>query len=107
MNRRISIQALANYFAVVALVGTVFAAPASNQAGGEKQISGIAAYAAPGECTDPAGAGSNYVLTMTGSFSGCDYTFVESARCSEGGAYFETGTETFVGTFAGEPGTFR
>ena len=80
MNKRITIQALTTYFAVVALVGTAFAAPFSGRTGGEKQISGIAAYAAPGECTDPAGAGSDYVLTMTGSFSGCDYTFVERSR---------------------------
>ena len=106
MKRRISIQAFITYFAVIALVGTVLAAPPSSRGGGEKQISGIAAYAAPGECTDPAGAGSDYVLIMTGSFSGCDYTFVESSQCSAGGAYYETGTETFVGTFAGEPGTF-
>jgi hypothetical protein len=44
---------------------------------------------------------------MTGSFSGCHYVFVESSRCSPGGAYFETGTETFVGTYNGESGTFE
>jgi hypothetical protein len=43
---------------------------------------------------------------MTGAFSGCHYVFVENARCSPGGAYFETGTETFVGIYDGEFGTF-
>lgn len=107
MNRRISIQAFTAYFAVLALVGSVFAMPSTSRDGAVQQISGVGAYAAPGECTDPEGDGSDYVLLMTGSISGCDYTFVESARCSAGGAYFETGTETFVGTLDGEFGTFR
>ncbi len=49
----------------------------------------------------------DYALTMTGDFSGCHYVFVETGRCSAGGAYFETGTETFVGIYNGESGTFR
>lgn len=32
---------------------------------------------------------------------------VESARCTAGGVYLETGTETFVGSYNGMPGTFR
>jgi hypothetical protein len=77
------------------------------QGEGAKQISGLGAYAAPGQCTDPEGAGADYVVFMTGSFSGCNYAFIESSRCTPGGAYFETGTETFVGTYNGEFGTFE
>lgn len=74
---------------------------------GATQISGIGSYAEPGACNDPEGQGSDYVLTMTGDLEGCHYVFVETATCSPGGAYRETGTETFVGLFKGAPGTFR
>ena len=75
--------------------------------GGATQISGIGYYAGPGECNDPEGQGSDYDLTMTGDLEGCHYVFVETARCSAGGAYSETGTETFVGLYNGAPGTFK
>jgi hypothetical protein len=74
---------------------------------GATQISGIGAYAAPGDCNDPEGQGSDYVLIMAGDLEGCHYVFVETARCSAGGAYSETGTETFVGLYNGAPGTFK
>ena len=74
---------------------------------GATQISGIGSYAEPGECNDPEGQGSDYVLIMTGDLEGCHYVFVETARCSAGGAYSETGTETFVGLYNGAPGTFK
>ena len=76
-------------------------------AGGSTQISGIGSYAEPGACNDPEGQGSDYVLTLTGDLEGCHYVFIETARCSAGGAYSETGTETFVGLHNGAPGTFR
>lgn len=101
-------------FTIVALtaltmiaITAVFAAPSPTRAEGAMQISGIGFFAAPGACTDPEGQGADFALTMTGDFSGCHYVFVETARCSTGGAYFETGTETFVGTYNGVPGTFR
>ena len=75
--------------------------------GGATQFSGIGFYAEPGACNDPEGQGSDYVLTMTGDLQGCHYVFVETATCSPGGAYSETGTETFVGLYNGAPGTFR
>jgi hypothetical protein len=75
--------------------------------GGATQISGIGFYAEPGQCDDPEGQGSSYVLTMTGDLEGCHYVFVETASCSAGGAYSETGTETFVGLYNGGPGTFK
>jgi len=74
---------------------------------GASQISGIGSYAEPGACNDTEGVGSDYVLTMTGDLEGCHYVFVETASCSAGGAYTETGTETFVGLYNGAPGTFR
>jgi hypothetical protein len=82
--------------------------PASSQlTGGATQISGIGYYAAPGQCTDPEGQGDSYTLIMTGDLAGCHYVFVETSRCSPGGAYSETGTETFVGLYKGARGTFR
>lgn len=44
---------------------------------------------------------------MTGSFTGCHYVFVDNARCTPGGAYKEEGTETFVGVYNGQVGTFK
>lgn len=73
--------------------------------GGATQISGVASYALPGECT--AHPGSSYNLSMTGDLEGCHYVFVETATCSPGGAYRETGTETFVGQYNGVSGTFQ
>jgi hypothetical protein len=104
MKRRLTIFTA---LTMMALISAVFAAPSPSPAGGATQISGLGAFAAPGQCIDPEGAGADYVVFMTGSFSGCDYTFIESSRCSAGGAYFETGTETFVGTYNGEFGTFQ
>ena len=73
----------------------------------QPRITGIGYYANPGECTDPEGIGSSYNLTMTGDLQGCHYVFVEYARCLPNGVYMETGTETFVGSFGGSPGSFR
>ncbi len=74
---------------------------------GATQISGIGYYAEAGQCTDPQGLGSSYNLLMTGDLQGCHYVFVETASCSPGGTYTETGTETFVGQYNGAEGTFR
>jgi hypothetical protein len=106
MKRRLTILAPTT-LTMAALICAVFAAPSPTRAGGATQISGLGSFAAPGQCTDPEGEGATFALTMTGAFSGCHYVFVENARCSPGGAYFETGTETFVGTYNGELGTFE
>jgi hypothetical protein len=91
------------------LLALILAAPAA-LAGGATQISGDARFAEPGECVDPdgPGAGADYALVMTGALEGCLYTFVDPdpAR-SPSGTYRETGTETFVGEYNGEVGTFR
>lgn len=106
MKRRFPILAL-TALTMMALITAVFATPTAMQGKGAKQISGIAYFDVAGECTDAEGQGASYALTMTGSLSGCHYVFVEPGRCTPGGAYYETGTETFVGTYNGQPGTFR
>ncbi len=72
-----------------------------------EQIGGIGFYAAPGECTHPEGNDSTYALIMTGDLQGCHYVFVEYANCTPSGVYYERGVETFVGSYRGNPGTFR
>ncbi len=106
MKRRLTISAL-SALTMMALISAVFAGPSPTRAEGGKQIAGIGSYAAPGACTDPQGEGADYVLTLTGSLSGCHYVFVESFKCSPGGAYYEAGYEIFVGTYEGQQGTFR
>lgn len=106
MKRRLTILALTT-LTIIALLSSGFAAPSPTRAEGATQISGIGFFAATGECTDSEGQDATFALTMTGAFSGCHYVFVETSRCSPGGAYFETGTETFVGLYNGEPGTFE
>ena len=106
MKRRLIILAL-TALTVVTLLGVVLTVPSAALAQGATQISGIGYYAGPSECNDPDGVGSTYDLTMTGDLEGCHYVFVETARCSAGGAYNETGTETFVGLYNGAPGTFE
>jgi hypothetical protein len=92
---------------MIAFMSAVFAGSPATPTQGAKQIAGVGSYAAPGACTDPEGDGADYVLTLTGSLSGCHYVFIESSQCQEGGAYYETGRETFVGTYEGQPGTFQ
>lgn len=75
--------------------------------GGATQISGIAFWAEPGECTDPEGDGSTFSLKMTGDLEGCLYITVEDFECSPSGTYREQGTEIFVGEYNGRSGTFR
>ena len=106
MKRRRTILAFST-LTMMALLSAVGATPSSTRADGATQIAGVGYYAADGDCNDPEGQGADYVLTLTGSLSGCHYVFVETARCSEGGAYYEAGTETFVGTYNGQFGTFR
>lgn len=106
MKRRLTMSAL-TALTMIALMSAVFAGPVTSQTEGAKQIAGVGSFAAPGACTDPEGEGADYVLTLNGSLSGCHYVFVESFKCQPGGAYYEAGTETFVGTYNGQAGTFR
>lgn len=104
MKRRLTILTLTT-LATMALISVVFAAPATTRSDGATQISGIGTYDGSEECTDLEGA--SYIYTMTGDLTGCVYASVETSRCSQGGAYYETGTETFVGLYNGQSGTFR
>jgi hypothetical protein len=71
---------------------------------GMTQISGIGFYADAGECT---ALPASVTLRMEGDLEGCHYIVAETGVCSPSGAYKETGTETFVGTYNGVPGTFQ
>ena len=107
MKRRFTISAL-TALTMLVLIGAVLAGPSPMRAAEMKQIAGIGYYAEPGQCTDlPQAQEASYILTMTGSLSGCHYVFVETSRCLASGAYYESGTETFIGTYDGQPGTFR
>src|SRR5215208_603791 len=110
MKRRLTILTLTT-LAAVALIGVGWTAPSPALAEGATQISGVARFADPGECVDPdpegPGAGADYALVMTGDLEGCLYTFVGPAVSSPSGTYRETGTETFVGSYMGESGTFE
>jgi hypothetical protein len=105
MKRRFTISAL-TALTMMALIGGVFAGPAPTQEGA-KQISGLGAYAGEGQCTDDEGAGASYVLTLTGSLTGCHYVFINDSRCLDNGAYTESGTELFIGEYNGQPGSFQ
>jgi hypothetical protein len=106
MKRHLTILTLTT-LAVVALISVVLTAPAPALADGATQIAGLGFFADPGECTDPEGQGSDFALKMEGDLAGCHYVFVETATCSPSGTYLETGSETFVGQYNGEAGTFR
>jgi hypothetical protein len=95
------------FLSVTILTLVALVIPSTALAQGATQISGIAYWPNSGECTDPEGVGSDYAVIMTGDLVGCHYTFVETAVCSPAGTYNETGTETFVGQYNGENGTFR
>ncbi|HEY5574573.1 MAG TPA: hypothetical protein VIK64_16245 [Anaerolineales bacterium] len=105
MKRRLKFLAV-TALSAVALISVALTAPFPVSAAGAMQISGIGFFAAPGECTDPEGEGSDLALRMTGDLEGCLYIFVETAVCSPSGTYRETGTETFVGEDSGND-TFR
>ena len=105
MRRRFTISAI-TALTMMAVMSAVFAGPSLKPAQGAKQISGIGYFDTTGECDDPEGVGASYALTMTGSLTGCHYVFVGDHKCQPGGAYYETGTETFVGWYNGQYGTF-
>lgn len=106
MKRRFTISAL-TALTMMVLICALFAGPSPVRADGATQISGLGFYAAEGACTDEEGEGADYALTMTGDFSGCHYVFIHTSQCLPSGAYYEAGTETFVGTYQGEHGTFQ
>jgi hypothetical protein len=107
MKRRLTILTLTT-LAAVALFGVVWTAPSPALAQGATQISGVAVLDEADVC-DSGSVGADYALIMDGDgdLEGCLYTFVETGDCSPSGTYRETGTETFVGSYLGEPGTFE
>src|SRR5690606_10379469 len=93
--------------AMMSMISNANSAPQSGPGDGDTRISGIAYWPQHGECLTPPVEEADYAITLTGDLTGCLYIYVESFRCTPGGAYYETGTETFVGTYAGGEGTFR
>ena len=78
---------------------------AAARVAGETQVSAVGVYAAVGECTSP-DEKADYILSITGDFAGCLYTYVDAYRCSPGGTYREEGREHFVGIYNGKEGSF-
>ncbi len=93
------------YLPVMIVLLLALILPSSALAAGATTFSGIATWPSEGQCTDL--DGFSYVVVMTGDLQGCHYTFVDTATCSPGGAYNETGHEMFIGTYNGQPGTFE
>ena len=93
--------------ALVALVGGVMMTPAPALADGAIQVVGVATPGDPELCTDQEGAGYDYILALDGDLQGCHYGFVDYATCTPSGVYIEAGTETFVGEYKGQHGTFQ
>ena len=105
MKRRFTLLAL-TALTMMALISGVFAGSNPTQSKGVQQISGLGTYAEEGVCPDADAPGSDYKLTLTGSLEGCHYVFIETSRCLDNGAYYESGTEFFKGTYNGQEGTF-
>jgi hypothetical protein len=107
MKRHMSVTAIAIAVVLTVVTSMTLSARSSTViAQGSDQISGVAYFAEPGECTHSEGLGSDFALRMTGDLQGCYYVFVYTANCSAGGTYRETGAEIFVGQYKGEFGTF-
>ena len=78
---------------------------AANSNARETQLSAIGVYAAVGECTS-SDEHADYIVSITGDFAGCLYTYVDAYDCSPSGTYREEGREHFVGTYNGRTGSF-
>ena len=93
--------------AVVALISVVLTAPAPVLAEDGTQIMGLGEVD-DGDCGNesPNGQIADFSNKLSGDLTGCLYVFVDTFECGPGGIYVETGTETFVGEYNGESGTF-
>jgi hypothetical protein len=105
---RITRVVVALGLAGASLVAGAGVAPSADAAGAT-QVSGVGLPGAPPAppCDEPAYAGADYTLVMTGDLVGCVYGFITEARFHESsGTYHEIADEVFVGTYFGRPGTF-
>jgi hypothetical protein len=99
MYRQVVLSVAASLLAVLAM-------PAS---AGTTQVSGIGVYTPA--CQRPVGSppanpGDYPPIELSGSLSGCWYTYIESSKFNRSGTYQETGTELFIGYINGSYGTF-
>ena len=106
MKRRLTILAI-TVLLVAALTSVALTVTSPASANGATQISGIGYFAEDGECTDPEGTGADFANRLEGDLAGCLYIFVGPYAGSPSGTYRERGTETFVGTYMGQAGTFE
>lgn len=106
MKRWIRILVALAMLSATALMGS--AAPAI--AAGATQVSGLGLPGLPGDapCDDPAHAGADYSIAMSGDLEGCIYGYVTSFRFHEAsGTYQEVADEVFVGSYGWRTGTFE
>jgi len=99
MYRQVVLSVAASLLAVLAM-------PAS---AGTTQVSGIGVYntaCQPPVGSPPANPGDYPPIELSGSLSGCWYTYIESSKFNRSGTYQETGTELFIGYINGSYGTF-
>ncbi|WP_139352792.1 hypothetical protein [Algoriphagus sp. A40] len=78
----------------------------SKKVNGATQVDGIGYFDAADDCGSGS-QGATFAVSMTGDLEGCLFVFVEEFKCNSSGAYYEKGSELFVGTYKGEFGTFR
>ena len=103
MKRRLTILALTT-LAVVALISVVLMAPTSTSAAGAEQIRGIGYPASEVECPplpeEEWPEGTLFAvppLKMSGSLTGCFYSFALTTDDSSSGTYRETGIDIYIG----------
>ena len=94
----------------LALVASMLAVLAMPASAGNTQVSGIGVFDT--ECLPPVGnppadLGDYPPIALTGSLTGCWYTYVTSWKFNRSGTYQEKGTEIFVGCQNGTCGTFE
>ena len=102
--KRTRIQSV--FVAVAVVASSAWLASPAN-AKGVEQISGVAVYDGnsgdPGDCDEMS---SILTLRLDGDLVGCWYTTGASATVTPSGVVLERGTETFIGTWNGEPVRF-
>ena len=105
MRRRLRVTTLTAAVAASVLAMLVMPARA-----GTTQVSGVGVFNT--ECQPPVGSppadlGDYPPIDLTGSLTGCWYTYVSRSQFNPSGTYVEQGTEIFVGCLNGTCGTFE